>query len=165
MPVPPGGVVLTDLVLLTYYTGDFPIAPLVDGAHDGLDVRVVVHLWAPETGTAVSVSAAGSWLLGGGDNATTAKLSSGDNGVRLTLRAELKDVKLWWPLGSGEGRGLQLYAVSATVHPAGAPYVAANCSIGFRTVALVTGNDTAPGYVAAAAFEEALRRARLDASR
>ena len=76
--------------------------------------------------------------------------------ARKPLSSRLRfqiDPPLWWPAGVG---GQPLYRVNATLlHPAhGSAAVTAERSIGFRHVALVTGNDTDPSYVRQAAGAE-----------
>jgi hypothetical protein len=82
----------------------------------------------------------------------------------INLTASAKDISLWWPVNSARGadggaRMQPLYHVHVSfvpdgAHSAGAAAVTATRRIGFRTVALVTGNDTDPEYVKKAAGEE-----------
>ena len=75
--------------------------------------------------------------------------------ARKPLSSRLRfqiDPPLWRAAGVG---GQPLYRVNATLHPAlGGAAVIAERSIGFRHVALVTGNDTDPSYVRQAAGAE-----------
>ena len=82
----------------------------------------------------------------------------GDSNVTVRLAASAKDVQLWWPAGAG---GQPLYNVTVAL---GSPGVRNGGptkvvrTIGFRTFALVTGNDTDPAWVRKAAHEEGTER-------
>ena len=109
-----------------------------------------------------------------GQRATAAvRLAPGDNNVTVILHAAAADIDLWWPAGSGRGGEYgahpALYNVTAVFTPAGSMAGAARSQaspavggtelratrrVGFRTVALVTGNDTDPAFVAAATGAE-----------
>ena len=64
---------------------------------------------------------------------------------------EVLEPPLWWPVGLGPAR---LHTLAVDVAPEHGAALAAQRRVGFRTVALVTGNDTDPAYVARAAQEE-----------
>jgi beta-mannosidase len=73
----------------------------------------------------------------------------------VSLAAAASDILLWWPAGSG---AQHLYNVTVGLGHSAAtqPYVTTTRSVGFRTLALVTGNDTDPSYVATAESEVSL---------
>ncbi len=151
---------------LVFYRGPHAAAPLVDGAHAGFDVRVGVLLRAgARSGASGTVSVRGAW----GEPAPAAAqadvtLAAGEERmVVLNLTAEARDVRLWWPVGLAGER--MLYNVTASFAPsraaaaaaaaaaagttaaqapAAAVVVSTTRAIGFRVVALVTGNDTDP---------------------
>ena len=137
-----GEVAITHVVPQIFYSGAFPTAPLVDGAHGGFKVDVRVHLWAPSP-TTVTVAATGLW--GGSAAATTFEVPTGDSSQTVSMEATAKQVDLWWPAGHG---AQPLYNLTTTV-TAGAASLESTRRVGFRMFALVTGNDTDPNYVAA----------------
>ena len=85
--------------------------------------------------------------------------SKGDSKVTVVLKAPAATVKLWWPAGVGPH---PLYKVTAVLKAVSRNHSSSTgrCNnlqqgvasterhIGFRMLALVTGNDTDPGYVA-----------------
>ena len=101
------------------------------------------------------VTATGSW---GGFNTTTYDIPApttfvtssagtmGESVVDITMNAAAGDIDLWWPNGMG---AQHLYNVSATFEAVGKGYLGiANREIGFKFLALVTGDDTNSTYVA-----------------
>ena len=145
---------ITHLVPHVFYQGAYPAAPLQAGRHADFEVRATVHLWAPAAAAAVVVRVQGGWAAAAAAAETTAGLQPGANTVTLVLTATAAQVELWWPNGMGEQ---PLYNITATCGAA-----VARRRIGFRFVALVTGEDTSPAYVAAAKGQLArLRPLRL----
>eukprot|EP00040_Diaphanoeca_grandis_P034655 m.215991 g.215991 ORF g.215991 m.215991 type:complete len:1074 (-) comp33200_c0_seq2:397-3618(-) len=153
---------VTDVAVYTFYTGDYPTTPLIDHHHDDFDVQVRVHVWAPAASVG-ELTVAGAWSASS-SKSQTIQLKAGSNNITLNLVASASDIQLWWPAGSGKlgpfGASPMLYNVSVslsqtvehkTVSPA--PLVTQR-RIGFRTVALVTGNDTDPEFVKKAATSE-----------
>ena len=130
------------------YRGDYPTRPLVDGEHGGFEVRVRVFLSARAPTSGV-LTLNNSW--GGAADVAAVSVPAGASNVTLATTASAKQVRLWWPAGAGEQ---PLYDIGVSFAPAGAatPAVAVCTSrrVGFRYVALVTGNDTDPAFVAAA---------------
>ena len=112
-------------------------------------MTTAVHLWAdaPTSGT---VTVAGEW---GKSESKQVSLIKGDNMVSLDVDAS-SDVTLWWPNGLGTQKMYNVtasFAVSqrSTGGSQATAAVSASRRIGFRFVALVTGNDTDASYVAA----------------
>ena len=157
-----GGVAVTHQVCHTYYRGDFPTKPLADGDHGGFDVAVRVYLWAPRSGK-VRLAVSGSWSASAAKTVTV-DLEKGDSNITVTLQADASDIELWWPAGSGltgtYGARPTLYSVSVVLTDPEQSVTGATTAVkstrkvGFRTVALVTGNDTDPIYVERAAAQE-----------
>lgn len=132
---------ITHVVPHTFYNGSYPVAPLQPHQHGDFQVNVRVHTWAPAPVT-VQVEVSGQW---GGYASQNVSLPAGESSVTLQMVAPASAIDLWWPAGMG---AQPLYGVSAVLVPAaGAASVAASRRIGFRFFALVTGNDTDPGYV------------------
>lgn len=144
------------LVPQVFYNGAYPSQPLTSQTTGDFEVRTRVHLWTPPSsaGSRIKLSINGSW---GAQNTTTITAQPGDSNVTLVLAAPKGSVALWWPVGSGEQ---PMYVVSATASKPTQysteelPYAVSSRSVAFRTVALVTGNDTDPDYVSRAANEE-----------
>jgi beta-galactosidase/beta-glucuronidase len=145
------GVAITHLVPHTFYQGEYPTAPLTDADKGAFEVEVRVHLWAPKAGKGTLMVASG-W----GTTHTVEELAwpAGESNTSVRLRAEPAEVRLWWPQGAGPQ---PLYHVNASLLSKGAAHAvvaATSRRIGFRHVALVTGNDTDPNYVQRAAAEQ-----------
>jgi hypothetical protein len=137
-----------------FYSGgggsaDFPTSPLSDSDNAGFTVRVRVHLLAPPNGGGAAgvLNVTGAWP--GASVAVPVSAPPGESNVTVTLAAPVGSVRLWWPAGTGGGQ--PLYAVRATFTPTshGAAAVSTARRVGFRYVALVTGNDTDAAWVAA----------------
>lgn len=140
-------VVITHLVPHVRYKGAYPASPLTEKSKGDFEVTVRIHIWAPTAGQHI-VHVTGEW--GQHQSIPEHKFPSGHSNVTVILPAPAKDVKLWWPAGTGKQ---QLYNVSVVLDSQ-AEKVAIKRRIGFRTFALVTGNDTDPSYVKRAATEQ-----------
>ena len=118
--------------------------------HGGFTVSTAVHLWA-DAATSGTVTVSGEW---GAKASKKVSLVKGDNKVSVDVDAT-SDVALWWPNGMGEQK---MYNVTASFAASGdvqaSAAVEASRRIGFRFVALVTGNDTDASYVAASKGEQ-----------
>jgi len=146
--VPPSSAAILHAVPQIFYRGDYPTARLEEGGHAGFRVAVVVHFEAatPLRGT---LRLATEW---GPPCALPLSLPAGASNATIEAAARASEVRLWWPNGLG---GQPLYRVSVTFRPddGGSP-VTVNRTVGFRYVALVTGNDTDPSFVARASGRE-----------
>ena len=128
-----------------------------DGQHSGFDVRVRIHLHAAAP-TAATIRVQPSWA-GGVSALKNVTLSAGGSTHTVELSAEAAAVRLWWPVGlMGEQAMYELLVTVTVISPdsgdGDAPppaNVSARRRIGFRTVALVTHNDSDPKQRAAAA--------------
>lgn len=136
------------------YRGAYPVTPLVDGENAGFTVTARVRLWAPRD-VKGRVTVQGAW---GSSNASDViSLKGGqETEVTVTVAADAKDIKLWWPVGAGPAASQTvprpLYDVTTTFtasssEQAAAAGVSTTRRVGFRFFALVTGNDTDPEYV------------------
>ena len=140
---------ITDVVPEIFYRGHYPTKALVDGQHGGFDVNVRVHLWSPSP-TRGYIEVLGSW---GCINRSRIIHFEGEYNATVSISADAADIKLWWPakVGSGETTLSQrpLYVINATFVPLDPSIAVVTTSrrIGFRHVALVTGNDTDAAYV------------------
>lgn len=146
-PTPTQGAAIAHVVPLTFYGGSYPTAPLADGANGPWTVQTTVHFVAPAGAAAGTLSAVGDWPGAGAPVSLHAALPAGNSSLRLTLPAA--NVALWWPNGLG---AQAMYTVSVTWTPdapASAPVLADARRIGFRTLFLVTGDDSDPAKLAA----------------
>ena len=142
-----------------YYKGEYPLSPLRDGEHSGFDVEATVHLLGGAVDAEGTVTVVGDW----GGSASSPRItipalsgSTSQAGINVTVKLEVPAhaVKLWWPVGVPYG-GQHLYSVKASFSPSSSASssssspspVSTSREIGFRFFALVTGNDTAPGFV------------------
>ena len=137
------------------YRGSYPTARLADGAHAGFNVSVRVHL-SVRTATQGTLVLTTAWHPGASVRKKVA-LPAGESNATLHSSASADEIELWWP--NGVGNRQQLYNLTVAFVPAGAAdgskrMVNASRSVGFRYIALVTGNDTDPSYVASAATSE-----------
>ena len=137
---------ITHVVPHVFYLGAFPVAPLSDADNGGFSVAVRVHMWAPAGGATGTLSVSGAWP--GAQATAPVSVGAGESNVTVTLAAPTGSVRLWWPAGTGGAQ--PLYEVRASFAPAaGAPVAAEPRRIGFRFVALTTGNDTDAAWRAA----------------
>lgn len=133
---------ITHFVPQTYYQGEYVIEPLKDGEHAGFVVKSTVHFWAASE-VSGTLEIKGSW---GGSGSSSIKVPAGESNATVTITATAAQIKLWWPNGLGSQ---PLYTVTATFTPSSgsSSAVSATRSIGFKYFVLVTGDDTAPGYI------------------
>merc|ERR1712232_82372 len=117
------------------------------GQHAGFKVHARVHFWAPAA-TKGTVTIKGSW---GASANQEVDVPAGNSSVTIVLDAAAKDIKLWWPAGFG---AQNMFDVSASFDAANKFHIETSRKIGFKYVALVTGNDTDPTYVAKGLKEE-----------
>ena len=144
------GAAITHVVPQIFYQGAYPTTRLEDGKHGGFRVLVRVFLRAAAASTGTLILRA-SWE-GGRKVSKTITVPAGESNATIETTASAEQIKLWWPNGLGGAPNLYNLTVSF-----GADDVApVNVSrvVGFRYVALVTGNDTDPSYVHAAASKE-----------
>ena len=139
----PFPLVITDVVPLLTYLGDYPAAPLVDGQHGGFNVSVTVHVLVPDGASAMGTfTTSGEW--GAIYESPLVTCPPGVSNVTFTLHAPASSIKLWWPNGLGAH---PLFNVSVTwtlsnSSKESVSSITAIRRIGFRVAALVTVNDT-----------------------
>jgi|EP01046_Picozoa_sp_COSAG06_P025213 beta-mannosidase len=126
------GLAVLHVVPEIFYTGEYATARLADGATNfTVNVTVHVHSHAATTLDA-TVSVAGSSKA-----LSKVAVPAGESALSMTL--DVDGPALWWP----QGHGAQiLHSLNVTLQPATGQPVHASRSVGFRTLALVTGNDT-----------------------
>ena len=125
------GLAVLHVVPQTFPTGEYSTTRLTDGTAN-FTVNTTVHVYshAPTTIDA-TVSVAGSSKL------LRQAVPAGESAVSLTL--DVHGPSLWWPRGHG---AQSLHNLNVTIQAATGEPVQTSRSIGFRTLALVTGNDS-----------------------
>ena len=122
---------------------------LLGGASDAHGTVTVSGNWGAGGTTESSFSASAEVNIPALSGSTSSSSSAGVN-VTLSLDAPAKVVKLWWPVNTGYG-GQHMYTVTAQFKPSSpashSSAISTSRDVGFRFFALVTGNDTAPGFV------------------
>ena len=143
----PGGALIVGVKPLVWYSGDYPTAPLTDASAGGWRVDVVVYLLSPAgslAGSTLRVSPA--W--GGAVSVPVGALAAGvETAVNVSLLVAPGTVSLWWPNTVQTSRPLYGINVSFALAGGGAEVVAAS-RVGFRTLALVTADDSDPSKIA-----------------
>lgn len=155
--LPPSTAAIEHLSPYVYHLGAYPVSPLSDSTAGPwrVDVRVQLRGGVVSGGSHGTLSVMGGWGGEGSTNSTTLTLpdaasSPNSTVVALSLTVPQGAVSLWWP---NEVGAQTLYNVSATWLPEGAsPSTFSSTtsrSMGFRTFAIVTGDDTTdPGALA-----------------
>ena len=134
-----GGVAMDHIAPRVFYNGTYPTEPLSDADHGDFQVNVDVHFIAPAATTG-TLAVSGAWP--GASASVPVSLPAGASTTVVKLLAKDNAVALWWP---AQTPGAQTrYAVNVTFTPAGGAAITDSRLIGFRTLALVTGNDTDP---------------------
>lgn len=161
--VKPACVFITAVKPLVVYLGSYPQVPLTDATAEGWRIDVVVYLQAPAgsttaaKGTLQVTTAWGSKL-----SVQVSGLASGvETAINVSLAANAGAVRLWWPNTVSATRSL--YDINVSFTPSGgggfggfdgrggggmAPAVTASSRVGFRTLALVTADDSDPSKLA-----------------
>eukprot|EP01064_Diplonema_japonicum_P006410 TRINITY_DN1425_c2_g4_i1.p1 TRINITY_DN1425_c2_g4~~TRINITY_DN1425_c2_g4_i1.p1 ORF type:complete len:908 (+),score=174.77 TRINITY_DN1425_c2_g4_i1:40-2763(+) len=134
-----GQAAITHVSPHTFYNGVYPVGPLTDSSHGGFTVSVRVHTLSMSRFPKATLSVSG-W---GKFNSTTIVLPKSNTTHTINLTAPAGSVNLWWPNGMG---ARPMYNVTVVLEVPGQTMTATR-QIGFRTIALVTGNDTNPAYV------------------
>eukprot|EP00750_Incisomonas_marina_P010425 INCI16272.1.p1 GENE.INCI16272.1~~INCI16272.1.p1 ORF type:complete len:774 (+),score=106.89 INCI16272.1:186-2324(+) len=172
---PRNGATILHLSPRTFYLGPHLSAPLASGVgalwKGQFLLQVKTLLRGGSDGSTGSLNLNVEWATKGPVNSTDVHLAPGEElEVELsTVVANSDGVDLWWPLGLSDGPR-SLYSVSVDYNPASvadqethirdgvavtnSAGTSASRRVGFRVVALVTGNDTDPEYVKAAAGKE-----------
>lgn len=149
--LPPGNSAsasIEHIVPLVYYNNSYPATLLVDGANGPWFVTTTVFFDAPAAVNGM-LTVSGTWPGAGSPTVVPTTLPAGNSSVSATLPAA--NVQLWWPNGLG---GRQLYTVivswvpASTSNAAAPPAVTDSRRIGFRSLYLVTANDTDPASLA-----------------
>ena len=135
-----GDIVVNHITPQTYYLGDYPVQPLINGQHGDFLVSVRVFTYC-KSEIKATIDISGSW--GGKTGSRTLTLPAGNSSHTVNVTASAENIKLWWPTNMGEQN---LYTVITKV-TSGDTVRSGVRRIGFRFFALVTGNDTNPAYV------------------
>jgi hypothetical protein len=144
----PAHVFITAVKPLVSYLHSYPTEPLTDATAGGWRVDVVVYLLAPVAGTvAGTLRVTTAW--GAELSVSVSGLVAGaEKAVNVSLAVEPGAVRLWWPHTVSTIR--PLYAINISFAPSGGlePAVMASSQVGFRTLALVTADDSDPRMLA-----------------
>ena len=132
---------LTDVSPLISYRGNYPVQPLLDGQHDGFTLNLTLFFTATAA-TSVVVTVSPSWSTS--QSQFDFDLPAGESVQCPVVNVSAADIRLWWPRGLG---AQPLYQVNVSVQSATFPSFTTSRRVGFRFVALSTGNDTDSQYV------------------
>eukprot|EP00038_Savillea_parva_P028912 m.67751 g.67751 ORF g.67751 m.67751 type:complete len:1029 (+) comp8463_c0_seq1:39-3125(+) len=156
VPVAPKAAAITHVVPAIAYTGSYPTEPLTDATAAPFNINLKVHTWAasPTQGT---LNVVAGWNTTHPMTWQTPDIDQGESVVSVNL-TQAVGVKLWWPNGFGDQ---PLYNITTQLNFDNGPTdtnavttEATTRRVGFRYAVLVTGNDTDPAYVAAAATQD-----------
>lgn len=149
------------MVTHVFYNGAYPTTPLTDATASGWTVNVTAHVVAGPKGTPAGGGTFSATIAGLDVAAVTGTLgkSLGPNEVSkitLSLNVPAGMVRLWWPNGVAAARGAKqpLYTISLSYHTKNAgkdkdkAVFVTSKKIGFRTLAVVTSDDSKPDRIA-----------------
>ena len=150
---------ISQLVPHTFYQGAHPTFRLNDSDHAGFEVRTLIELVClVKVGCSGTVTVEGDWPGAVKESTDVSGLPVGTSNVTVILSAhQTKGVKLWHPHGHG---AQPRYSLTATFTPSvaadegGRASAVATRKIGFRTIALITVNDTDASIASSAASED-----------
>jgi len=135
-------VTITDVIAKIYYLGPYPRQPLLDGPAGDFLVRVQVHLRCLVNSTAQQFIRARSQFSDEIVRLPLPRLEGGsDHVLLLNMTVAKDDIDLWWPNGLGRQ---PLYNLDIAIENPDSVFTQGwmRKRVGFRTVALVTVNDT-----------------------
>lgn len=134
--------IIHHVVPSTFYLGPYATSPLVDSHHAGFNLIVESHISLTQAVT----DGEARFNFGWSTTPVTAGFTAGagEAVVKHSFTVSAGDIKLWWPRFTGEQH---LYNVTVELCTSKSACATATRTIGFRTIALVTGNDTDPEYV------------------
>lgn len=140
----PGSVAISHAAPLIFYDGAYAVTPLTRASAGPWTVSVRTQLRVPEGGAQGAVTVTGAWGGDGGDSGPLS-LPAGDALVIINVTVPAGAVDLWWPNGLG---AQPLYDVVTTFTPRSGAAVSTTRRVGFRTVVVVTADDTDPSTLA-----------------
>ena len=131
---------------LVRFLGAYPTAPLSDATAGPWRVDVTIYLLAP-AGASGRVRVVGEWDAQNPASVDVTLAAGVETPVTLSLSVPVGAAALWWPNTVALGR--RLYAVNASfTSSASGVSVAAQRRVAFRSLALVTADDSAPASLA-----------------
>ncbi len=125
------GLTVLHVVPQILHTGEYATTRLADGTTD-FTINVTVHIYS-HVATTVNATIA----VAGSSKVLQQAVLAGESALSLTLH--VNGPSLWWPQGYG---AQTLYSLHVIVQAGSGNSVNTSRSVGFRTLALVTGNDT-----------------------
>lgn len=143
----------TNVKILVHYQGAYPVAPLTAAVAGPWLVNVTVYLSTAGSSASGVVVVTPEWDAMHPVTSSEVALPANARDVPVTVQLSVAvgAVELWWPLGLGAQR---LYAINTSFVPAAsfaaaiAPTPAAISTglrrVGFRSLALVTADDSDP---------------------
>ena len=140
----PGSAAISHAAPLIFYDGAYPQSPLTRASAGPWTVSVRTQLRVPTGGVRGAVTVTGAWGGAGGDSGPLVLLA-GDALVIVNMTVPAGAVDLWWPNGLGVQ---QMYDVLTTFTPNTGAAVSTTRRVGFRTVVVVTADDTNPASIA-----------------
>ena len=152
---------LRAMVPHVFYNGPYPTAPLTQVTASGWTVNVTAHVVAGPKGAPAGAGTFTANIVGlaipvAEVTLPTTLAPNATFKVTLSLKVPAGAVHLWWPNGVAAERGAEqpLYTISLAYHlktktadKEEAVFVASK-KIGFRTLAVVTDDDTNPAQLA-----------------
>lgn len=141
----PGSLAIVHAAPQIFYNGAYPMAPLTRATAGPWTVSVRVQVRAPAGGARGEIAVSGAWGGAGGASGPLS-LPAGDTLVAVNITVPVGAVDIWWPNELG---AQAMYAVTTTWTPdAAGGAVSTVRRVGFRTVTIVTADDSNPASLA-----------------